>query len=354
MSKHKYHIERGSSTRRWQRVAVILGLVVILILAIAAFTVQRVYTQNLQPVNASQHRVLVDVPVGSSAHQIAVQLKQKGLIKADWAFEWYIRNQNLRDKLQAGSYYLMPSQSIPDITVALTQGKIATDLVTILPGQRLDQIRKGLINAGFDEKEVDSALDPAKYKNHPALVDKPVNVNLEGYLYPESYQRTAATKPETIIKASLDEMAKRLTPELRAGIEKQGLTVYQGVILASVVEQEVSKVSDKPTVAQVFLKRLRDNMVLGSDVTALYGSIINGQIPPLLTYDSPYNTHIHPGLPLGAISNVSESSLKAVANPANSDYVYFVAGDDGITYFSRTLDEHEALTREHCKKLCGI
>ncbi len=92
-------------------------------------------------------------------------------------------------------------------------------------------------------------------------------------------------------------------------------------------------------------------MNLGSDVTAFYGAIIAGQ-PPTVAYDSPYNTRIHSGFPAGPISNVSESSLEAVAYPATTDWLFFVAGDDGITYFSKTNEEHEALTAQHCKKLC--
>jgi UPF0755 protein len=198
---------------------------------------------------------------------------------------------------------------------------------------------------------VDKALYPAQYADHPALADKPTNASLEGYLYPDSYQKTADTKPETIIRASLDEMQKHLTPELRAAMSKQGLTVHEGVVLASIVEQEVSKKADKPTVAQVFLLRLKKGMPLGSDVTAFYGSIKAGQAPSV-SYDSPYNTRLHPGLPPGPISNVSQASLEAVANPAGSDYLYFVAGDDGNTYFSHTNEEHEALTKQYCKKLC--
>ncbi len=147
-------------------------------------------------------------------------------------------------------------------------------------------------------------------------------------------------------------MQERLNPDIRAAFTKRGLTVHQGVILASITEQEVSNASDRPVVAQVFLKRMQDGMQLGSDVTAFYGAIIAGKEPTVF-YDSPYNTRIHNGLPPGPISNVSASSLQAIANPAGTNYVYFVAGDDGKTYFSNTLAEHEALTKEHCKKLCN-
>jgi UPF0755 protein len=233
----------------------------------------------------------------------------------------------------------------------LTQGKVATDTVTILPAQRLDQIRTALINSGFKEADVDEALKPELYADHPALVDKPEGANLEGYLYPETFHKTATTKPEAIIRLALDETQARLTPDVRAGIVKQGLTVHQGIILASIIEQEVSNPDDKKVVAQVFLKRLREDMALESDPTAHYGAILAGA-EPTLQFDSPYNTYKIKGLPPGPISNVGSASLLAVANPATGDYLYFVAGDDGKTYFSRTLAEHESLTRQHCKKLC--
>lgn len=346
---NKYHAHKKSGIRRPLLVVV---FVLVLSLIGSVVYVRHQYYEMLKPLSASQKSQLFTVELGSTAAEIGAQLKEAGLIKETWAFEWYIRNNNLRDKLQAGSYYLRPNQSVQEITNVLTQGKVATDLITILPGQRLDQLRQSFIRSGFATDEVDAALDPTKYKDHAALADKPANANLEGYLYPESFQKHADTKPSEIITASLDEMQKRLTPEVRAGFVKQGLTVHQGVILASIVEQEVSNQADRPKVAQVFLTRLKQDMQLGSDVTAFYGAIKAGKTPSV-TYDSPYNTRIHTGFPPGPISNVTGSSLSAVASPANTDFLYFVAGDDGVTYFSHTLAEHEALTAEHCKKLCN-
>lgn len=332
---------------------IIIAAVALILLSLATvLVIRKTYYDNLNPVSASQKTQLVSIPLGSSVKEIGAILEDQGVIRAGWAFEWYVRNNNLRDKLQAGSYYFRPNQSTQEITNILTQGKVATDLVTILPGQRIDQIRTSLINAGFDKTSVDVALDPDQYQNHPALVDKPKGASLEGYIYPESFQKTAETSPKTIVEASLDEMQKQLTPELRANIVKQGLTVHEGIILASIIEQEVSSSDDKKTVAQVFLKRLREDKALESDPTALYGAILAGE-KPSLTFESPYNTYTNKGLPPTPISNVSKSSLDAVAKPANSTYLFFVAGDDGKTYFSSTLQEHEQLTEQHCKKLCS-
>jgi len=338
--------------RRWPKVLLVVCAVLILLVVGSVFMVRKIYNDNLKPVNASQRTVTVTIPRGASVHDISVILKEHGLVKSTWAFEWYVRSKEVRDDLQAGTYELRPSQSVQEIVDVLTQGRIATNLVTILPAQRLEQIRNRLINSGFSEQDVDKALDPAMYQNHPALVDKPAGANLEGYLYPESFLRTAETKPETIIRASLDELQKHLTPDLRTAIVRQGLSVHEGIILASIVEKEVSKQEDRNQVAQVFLKRLRGGMRLESDPTALYGAAVMGQ-EASLRVDSPYNTYIYSGLPPGPISNVSESSLTAIAFPASTDFLYFVSGDDGNTYFSKTLEEHQILTEQHCKKLCS-
>lgn len=347
----KYALRPGSRGR-----ALVVGLLVgfIVLLAGSALAARHVYLENLKPLSASEKSQVIPVATGSTARQIGDQLETAGIIRKSWAFQWYVRNSDLRDKLQAGTYALKPSQSVQEIAQLLTQGKIDTQLVTILPGKRIDEIRDKLINDGFDAAEVDAALDPALYSGHPALVDKPAEANLEGYLYPESFQRTAATKPETIIAASLDQMQRYLTPELRAGLVAQGLTVHQGVILASIVEREVSDVhpEDRPKVAQVFLKRLSIDMKLQSDATASYGAVLDGR-EPRSGYDSPYNTYLHAGLTPTPISNVSRSSLEAVANPAATDYLFFVSGDDNINYFSRTQAEHEANVAKHCFKKCG-
>jgi UPF0755 protein len=337
--------------RPWlRRVAVAVG-VLFLVLVLLTLIIWRFYAHNLQPVSSSTAVQTVTVEQGATPKQIASLLHKDGLIRNAWTFEAYVRSNGVGEDLQAGSYSLSPSQSVQDIVSQLTHGKVTTQLVTVLPGQRLDQIRTSLINSGFSESEVDAALQPSAYENNAALVDKPLGNSLEGYLYPDSFQRTGNTGVSTIVQESIAEMQKHLTPSIRAAFAAHGLSTYQGIILASIVEQEVSHQTDRAQAAQVFYKRLKIGMPLGSDVTAMYGSRLAGQ-GTSLAYDSSYNTRIHTGLPPGPISNVSDSSLKAVANPSNTDWLYFVAGDDGVTHFSKTLQEHEALTAQYCHKLC--
>lgn len=344
LGKKQRHVPR--------RVFAIVGIVIGVII-LGAIGVQRWYAVNLQPVSASTQKQYVTVVTGSTLNQIAKQLADAGLIRSDQAFVWYVSAHNARDKLQAGTYTFTPNENTQVIADAIINGKVATDLVTILPAQRLDQIRQAFIKSGFKTADVDAALDPAQYRGaYPALADNPPTASLEGFLYPDSFQKTAETNPKQIIEESLAEMQTHLTTDIRSGFAAHGLTVYQGVTLASIVEQEVPGQSDREQAAQVFLKRLAIGMALGSDVTAYYGAIHDG-LPPSLTYDSPYNTLIHTGFPPGPISNVSTSSLEAVAHPANSDWLYFVAGDDGKTYFAKTLDEHNANVAKYCHKLCS-
>lgn len=341
---YSVHRSGGKSSR-----LVLIFVILVVLFAGAVLGGHYLYNKDLSAVSNNAQEVTVTIPLGSSSNSIATQLEKAHLIRSAQSFRLYVRNRSL----QAGTYKLRPNQSVPQIVSILAQGKVATDLVTILPGQRIDQIRTSLIKSGFSAAAVDTALDASQYRaSYPALADNPASASLEGFLYPDSYQKSADTDPKVIVGEALDEMQNHLTTDIRTGFASQGLSVFQGVTLASMVEREVSKPDDRAQAAQVFLKRYHIDMPLGSDVTAFYGAVIAGHAPAV-DYDSPYNTLIHKGLPVGPISNVSDSSLKAVAHPASTDWLYFVAGDDGTTYFSKTLEEHQALVNKYCHKLCA-
>ena len=340
---------KRTTTRRLLAAA---GILLVLIIS-ATITVRHLYFENLKPVSSfSSKPQLITIEKGSSVDEIAKQLKDAGLIRSPWAFKLYVSSKNVRESLEAGTYSFERNQSVAEIVSQLTHGKVATNLVTIIPGQTIWQIRTTLINYGFKAADVDNALKPSNYPNNPALVDLPAGASLEGYIYPDSYQKNSNTTPKEIITQALAQMDKRLTPDLRNAFGQQGLSAYQAIVLASIIEQEVSNQGDRAQVAQVFLSRIRQGMVLGSDITAIYGAHVLG-VEPSTTVDSPYNTYIFRGLPIGPVGNVSQSSLEAVAHPANTDWLYFVAGDDGATHFSHTLQEHEAATAQYCHKLCG-
>jgi UPF0755 protein len=314
------------------------------------------YYHSLQPVSGSQKVVYFTVETGENVSQIGKNLKRASLIKSTRAFETYVRSNNLFGYLQAGTYELSPSMSTQEIVSKLTKGEVAKNLLTILPGKRLDQIKEAFVKAGYGQTEVDTALKVSNYSSHPALASLPSGASLEGYLYPDSYQQLSNTPPETIVRQSLDQMEKYLTPEIINGFKAQGLNTYQGIVLASIILKEYSNPDDEkaiqPQIAQVLLTRMKRGMLLQADPTAFYASALAG-LENSLSIDSPYNTYKYPGLPPGPISNVTANALRAAANPAGTDFLYFVAGDDGKVYFAKTLEEHQANVQKYCTTACG-
>lgn len=343
---------QGQKTNRsWVKILLVTLVTLAVVSALALLVGWRYAVSNLAPANPSGTAREVTVEPGLSVGQIGEKLEEDKLVRKAWAFRLYVQLRGGASYLQAGTYTLSPSQSTQSIVEQLTHGKVATRLVTILPGERLDQVRTSLINQGFSEADVDAALEPSQYEDLAVLADKPKGASLEGYLYPDSFQRTSTSTAKDIVEQSIASMGRLLTPARKAGFEQQGLTTYQALILASIVEKEVVTASDRAQAAQVFISRTRLDMQLGSDVTAFYGSELAGAGQDV-TYDTPYNTRIHTGFPPTPISNISTVSLDAVAKPSKTDWLFFVAGDDGTTYFSRTVEEHEALVKQYCTKLC--
>lgn len=349
----KYHNQSRRRRVPWRVWWLLVGLIVVLVAGAAL--VRHIYYVQLQPVNSSQQTQIFTIQTGSSVKSVADNLEKAHLIRSAWALELYSHSKELGGQVKAGTYALSPSQGTVSIMNTITRGKVTTRLVTILPGRRIDQVRADLINSGFRPAAVDQALQPSQYSDLPALAFKPAGVStLEGLLWPDSFQKDPTTDPSVIIRESLIEMGQHLTPDVQAAFAGEGLTTYQGITLASIVEQEVGsgKPNDLTQVAQVFLSRLKANSTLGSDVTARYGAIEAGKSPSL-TYDSPYNTLIHTGLPPTPISTISANSLAAATHPAATNWLYFVTGDNGTTYFSTNLQDHQTQTQQYCHKLCG-
>lgn len=330
----------------------LIGFFVTLLLTIGGIFLW--YTLQLAPVNSSNtDKQLVVIESGSTPTGIANLLKEKELIRNPTAFLWYSRIEGVQNLLQAGTYRLSPSESTPQIVEHLSSGRVDTFSITFLPGATLADNRKVLIGAGYDASAVDAAL--AKTYDSPLFAGKPTSADLEGYIYGETYSFGTDTSVEAILEHVFDEFYGVVEKNnLVAKFKAQDLTLYEGITLASIVQREASpKADDMPQIAQVFYSRLAMDMPLGSDVTYQYIADKTGvaRDPNL---DSPYNTRRYAGLPPGPISSPGEKALVAVANPASGDYLYFLSGDDDITYFGRTLEEHEANITNHCQEKCKI
>lgn len=341
-----------STSRRWPKIIMIAAIVSIVLIAVAAASAFAWYTVSLAPVDpASSQRELVVIQKGLGADDIARLLEEKQIIKSSTAFGWYTSRKGVKDKLQAGTYELSPSLSTAEVVDKLVSGDVARRTVTFVPGRRLDQLRAAMIEAGFDEAAVDEALDSVGRKTLAGIL--PDGASLEGYLYPETYLLPLEGKPDVLIAQATAEFLEHLTPDVKEGIKAQGLSIHRAVILASIIQQESSNPEVQKQIAQVFLRRLEIGMKLQADPTFRYGAALTGKTANS-SLDHPYNTYKIAALPPGPIGNVGKSALQAVASPSEGDYLFFVSGDDGKTYFSRTLQEHEALKAQHCIELCKL
>jgi UPF0755 protein len=297
------------------------------------------YAFALRPPSAQDtNLVKFEVAPGQKSNAVVSQLHDQQLIRSRPAFQLYLALHGLRGKLIAGSYQLRRSYSSAEIADIITSGKVTENRLTIPEGTNLLQIKKLVSEKGITTDQFDVALKADYGKDF--LIGRPHNVSLEGYLFPDSYQVDSTTTAEALVAAMIDNFDKKVTLELRQRFTDLGLTLHQGITLASIVEEEVTGAEDRAKVSQVMLKRLRMGMRLETDPTVQYAADLVGQ-PFNLDLASPYNTYRVTGLPPGPISNPGLDAIRAAANPADTEFLYFVSGRDGKTHFSKTFAEHE-------------
>ncbi|MDR1970279.1 MAG: endolytic transglycosylase MltG [Candidatus Nomurabacteria bacterium] len=345
-------IARHEARRRHRVRNAILSFICLLI--ISASIAMAWWTTSLQPINKDDTRsrqFIVDK--GATTDQIATALQKGGFIKNATVFKIYVRLNSI--VIQAGTHLLSPSYSVPEIANKLTQALIDEVEIQVPPGLTLKQLRSTWKKHGYTEAEISAAYS-ASYKSS-LLDDRPSNLpierRLEGYIYPDTYRVYSSDKLEVVIQKAIDQFEQVATKnDLRAKFKAQKLTFYEGLTLASIIEKEVSSETDRKKVSGVFFNRIKVGEQLGADATYKY-AFAEG----LCSIDGPgcnsaYNTRKHAGFPPGPISNVNLTALVAVAEPTSHNYFYYVSGDNGKNYFSRTIKEHEANISKYCRKLC--
>jgi len=310
------------------------------------------YQSQLAPVGSNKNDLIkVTIAPASTPTMIGQLLKDKGVIRSTDAFGLYTRISGTQNSLQAGAYRLSPAETTPEIVAHLTSGNVDTFDVTFLPGATLAENRKVLIKAGYTEAEVDAALN-ATYDS-PLFDGKPATADLEGYIYGETYTFGSDATVKDILTHTFEVYTQFIKEnDLVAKLKTQNLSLYQGITLASIVQRE-SIGGDEPEIASVFYNRLAGGIELGSDVTYQYIADKTG-VPRDTNLDSPYNTRRYPGLPPGPIAAPGKNALLATASPANTSYLFFLSGDDDVTYYATTLAGHEANIEAHCKVKCSI
>ena len=303
---------------------------------------------------------------GETTTNIANKLEQAGIIRSALAFRIYMKLEATDRTLKTGTYTLSKDMNIEEIVKRFNEGaKAKTFRITFLPGATLTSVRARLLEVGYKAEEIDAAFQ--KQYDHPLLKSKPASASLEGYIYGDTYEFYATASVENVLTRTFDEMYQVIKKEgLEAKYKAKGFTLHQGITLASVVQSEAGIMSaeDQQTVAQVFLTRLSKNMVLGSDaIIAYHANQVNpnrdkSDMSYLDTTPCPWNSRKCQGLPPTPISSPGKPALLAVANPSNTDYLFFISGYDADgevkMYYAHTAAEHESNIQNHCGDLCGV
>lgn len=288
------------------------------------------------------------VKPGTTASEISDRLMQRGVIDSRLRFWWLMKLQGDASKFKTGTYAFTPHMDEQAVLDKLVAGDTTVVKFTIPEGFGIKEIAKRLADEGLvDEQEfLAEAKDFAPYD----YMKKRPNVRYaaEGYLFPDTYVIHSDVSAEGIMKMMAEDFDTRLTPALRQQAAAKGLSIHDLITLASLVEKEARYDEDRPIIAQVFFKRLQMGMPLQSDTTLQY--LMAGPKEDVsiedTKIDSPYNTYQHEGLPPGPIASPGMKSILAVLNPANTDYLYFVADRQGHNHYSQTYDEHLAIVEQ--------
>ena len=230
---------------------------------------------------------------------------------------------------------------------------------TITPGETIFDVKKKFAEIGYSSEDIEAGFN-AEY-DFDFLASRPAGASLEGYLLGETHEFYKSATVRDVLTRFLEGTRDVIDAnDLTNKYAEKGLSLYEGITLASVVQKEAMS-GEMPTVAQVFLTRLSYGWLLGSDVTTSYALDVvdpNREVytdnAAALTIDSCYNTRLYAGLPCGPISNPSLTALLAVANPSDTAYLYFLTGDDGVMYYSYTEAEHNQNAYLHCQTLCNV
>ncbi|MFH1657071.1 MAG: endolytic transglycosylase MltG [bacterium] len=304
---------------------------------------------------------------GESVWQISERLEEENLIKHQVFFEFYVVCQNKARQLKAGEYLLSPEMNIPEITKALFNGNGKEKKITIIEGWNLKDLGWYFTDTGmFSTEELfevtgspavictdsENLLKPRDFSDQFTLLkDKPKNISLEGYLFPDTYYFSQGTSREEIVEMMLENLDHKFSTELREEVASQQKSIFETITMASLLEKEVKTLEDKKIVAGLLWKRLENNIPLQVDATVIYLTGKKTSNVPLTDteIDSLYNTYQYRGLPAGPICNPGLESIVAAVYPEDSPYWYYLSTPEGKTIFSKTLAEHNIAKAKYLK-----
>lgn len=339
-----------------KKLIVFLAILVVIILGVYFF-INNYYESSLQAVDINDDtKYIVEIPSGSTTTDIAEILYENDLIRNTTVFRIYAKITDNDSKLKAGNFVLSKNMDVENILKVLIKGGTSGNTVniTIIEGLTIQETAKSIaeqLNLNYDIL-LNLMEQGNKFKDDfEFLKDYPSIINLQGFLMPETYNVYINSNEEDIVKILLSEFDKYYVAEIKPAIENTELSFEEIINLASIVEKEALLDEERDDVAATFLNRLKINMKLQSCATVNYA---HGEWKESLSLediaiDSPYNTYIVEGLPPTPINSPGKVSIKAVLNPSDVDYLYFVAKGDGSHHFSNNYDDHMKAVNKYLK-----
>lgn len=330
---------------------------------------QRFYLQNYLTNHADELRrpsgdigeMQFEIAPGATADTVVDDLNNTGLVNNMPLFLNYIRYFGLDSALQSGNFTLNGQLTIPQLAAAISDGSGRNITVNFFPGMRLEEMIHYLtvtMPAKIDPEEFQDLVQRRQrfsVDHYSFLNSLPPDASLEGFLYPDSYILPPDANAVFLVDHMLQNFDRQITPAMRQAYGAQGLSLLEAVTVASIVERETMTDEERPLIASVFLNRVHSGMPLQADPTVQYAAGYQQsnnswwKVPLSLAdleYNHPYNTYIIPGLPPGPIASPGINSLNAVAEPADTNYLFFVvdcyADPEGRHVFSQTYEEHLA------------
>ena len=283
----------------------------------------------------------ITVPRGATLQSVADTLVERGIVGSRRGFYYFARVRGNAREIRAGRYSFRASEGWRDILDDLTAGRVLTVPFTVPEGLRLPEIAERI--AGFTGESVADVLDRLDGDSTHLAWNVP-GPGLEGYLFPDTYRFADGVDAGQVIAEMIERYHSAWTDERRARLEELGMTEIEAMTLASIVQAEARHFEEMPTIAAVYHNRLEIRYPLQADPTVLYA--LGGWRARLLfaaidsVAEHPYNTYTHPGLPPGPIGAPGDAALDAALNPADVEFLYFVARPDGTHIFTMSLQEH--------------
>jgi UPF0755 protein len=332
----------ASDSYRYSR-HIITGLLLGALVLIATYAALRNWLEQPLAITSTQ---TVEFNSGSSIYALAKQLQQAGLLQHPRLFRLWTRTQHIDTKLKAGEYEINPGDTLAKLLDKMLRGEVKQYSITIVEGWNFKQMMQAIAaHPQILHTLGDTNSQQLMQQLGLTSDDKPLHA--EGQFLPDTYYINKNTKDSDLLKRAhraMQQVLQQLWSQRRPDLPIK--TTYEALILASIIEKESAVADERPIIAGVFINRLRKNMRLQTDPTVIYGigDKYDGDIRFRdLRRDTPYNTYTRKGLPPTPIAMPGRAAIAAAVQPADTDYLYFVATSDrsGRHIFSSTLAQHE-------------